>query len=150
MTDTITLRPAEKSDISGMIEVLSELLALENETVDEAAMRKGFEMLMNDPERYCIFIAEQDGEIVGMCQAQSLISVDEGAKVAYVENMVVRGSLRSSGVGAKLLAAVEDCCRESGHIRIHLLVLEKNHKGIQFYSRNGWKKDTHVYMDKEL
>jgi GNAT superfamily N-acetyltransferase len=150
MADSITLRPAEKTDIEGMVEVLSELLTLENETVDEDAMNKGFQMLMSDPERYCIYIAEQDGKIVGMCQAQSLVSVDEGARVAYVENMIVKGELRSSGVGAKLLSAVEDCCRASGHIRIHLLVLEKNQGGIKFYSRNGWKKDTHVYMDKEL
>lgn len=150
MADDILIRPAGKEDIGGMADVLSELLRIENETVDPEAIKRGFGLLMSDPERYCIYVAEKDGEIVGMCQAQSLISVDEGAYVSYIENVIVSGKLRSSGLGAKLMAAVENVCRERGHVRVTLLVLAKNIKGIQFYERNGWTRADHQYMEKEF
>lgn len=150
MSENIEIRPATKDDIDGMTEVLGELLTIESEPVDHEAIKRGFDMLMADPMRYCIYVAVQDGDIVGMCQAQSMISVDEGAYVSYIENVIVSGRLRSSGVGAKLMSAVENVCKERGHVRITLHVLAKNQKGIQFYERNGWIRADHQYMEKEF
>lgn len=150
MIENIIIRQAEKSDIDGLVNVLSELLVIENEPVDEKAIKKGFELLMSRPELYCIYLAEKDGVIVGMCQAQSMVSVDEGGEVAYIENVIVSKNLRSSGLGTLLMSAVEECCKARGYGRVFLLVLGKNHKGINFYERNGWKRDTHVFMEKEF
>ncbi|WP_022849990.1 GNAT family N-acetyltransferase [Limisalsivibrio acetivorans] len=139
MSDNIVIRHAVKDDVEGMLRVLEELFGIEEDFhFDHEKQRKGLNILLDNPERCCVMVADKDGEIAGMCQAQTLISTAEGDYVAYIEDMVIHESYRRHGLGKRLLSGVEEWCRKNGLKRIQLLADLSNEPALNFYKKNNW------------
>jgi GNAT superfamily N-acetyltransferase len=64
---------------------------------------------------------------------------------AYLENIEVTARLRSHGVGAKLISAIEDEARRRGKHSLWLHTSENNAKAHQLFDRQGWQHETSVY-----
>ncbi len=63
----------------------------------------------------------------------------------YVDDLVVDQSIRSKGLGAKLLAKAKEIAREQNCQRLRLCTGAENQRGKQFYERNGWNFRAVVY-----
>jgi GNAT superfamily N-acetyltransferase len=133
-----------------MIGVLSELFEMEKVEVNIENIRKAYTMLINDRENACVKVVFVDGELAGMCQAQTYVSTSAGSRVAYIEDMVIHSRFRRLGLGARLLEAVEDCCRRLGCFRLMLHTLPDNAPAMKFYIKNGWSPEDLVCMSKPL
>jgi GNAT superfamily N-acetyltransferase len=59
--------------------------------------------------------------------------------IAELENMFVDESMRSKGVGSKLVSRFEDWCRERKVQVIRVVASAANENAIRFYERNGAK-----------
>ncbi len=57
----------------------------------------------------------------------------------WLSGMVVRSDARNLGIGARLVRAAEDRCRELGHERLWLYTRE----ALRFYTRLGWHIEAH-------
>jgi hypothetical protein len=72
------IRPARYDDVEAMSGLLQELFTLEKDfSPDPVKQRSGLKQLLISPTAI-IFAAEYDGEIVGMCTVQKVISTAEG------------------------------------------------------------------------
>jgi ribosomal protein S18 acetylase RimI-like enzyme len=136
----INLRTAEFDDIESMILLLAELFALEADfQVDANKQRAGLELLLNS-DNGKIFIAENaNGQVVGMCSVQILISTAEGAKVGLVEDLIVSAAYRGQGIGKKLLLFLENWASQQGLKRLQLLADKNNQPALEFYARQKWQ-----------
>ena len=88
-----------------------------------------------DPDLF--LIAEISGEVVG-----SIIGGFDGRR-GMVYHLAVQKDLRRLGIGAALLAEVEQRLQAKGCLKVYLLVLDDNLSAIRFYEGSGWKHSKH-------
>lgn len=88
-----------------------------------------------DPDLF--LIAEISGEVVG-----SIIGGFDGRR-GMVYHLAVQKDLRRLGIGAALLAEVEQRLQAKGCLKVYLLVLDDNLSAIRFYEESGWKHSKH-------
>jgi GNAT superfamily N-acetyltransferase len=137
----ITTAYAQSSDIDALVGLLNVLFSIEQDfTPNEAAQRRGLELLLANPEHGQIFVARHPVEgVVGMVSAQLVISTAIGAPSAWIEDMVVREPFRGRGVGKLLLDQVREWAVLKGAGRIQLLADADNTPALDFYRHLDWQ-----------
>ena len=123
MRGLLTVDDATPGDVPALREL--ELGASIARTLDEEVA---------SPERTCL-VARLDGEVVGM--ALGALAVDEG----HVMDVAVAAAVRRQGVGARLLAALEDALRARGAIATTLEVRPSNTAARGLYHRLGFVEE---------
>lgn len=83
-----------------------------------------------------IFVAEEDGEVVGYVTAR----VDYGSKIGWVPNISVHPRHQKRGVGRKLLQRALDYFRAEGMQIARIETLEQNEVGQRFYPQMGFRE----------
>jgi ribosomal protein S18 acetylase RimI-like enzyme len=134
----IVVRAGRADDADVLIPLLGELFALEGFAVDPVCQRRGLEEMLSGDSRRCVWVAQDAGEIVGMCTGQVVISTAEGGEAALVEDVIVREDRRGRGIGRMLIGAVERWARQRGIRRLQLLAAAGNTRALGFYGRLGW------------
>ncbi len=135
----LNIRVAQKSDISTMANLLSELFAIEVDfEIDLEKQQRGLELLL-DSEQAVVFVAELENQIIGMCSVQLLISTAQGSKVGLIEDVIISKSHQKQGVGKQLLETVKNWAKQQGLTRLQLLADKTNQNALDFYQKNDWK-----------
>jgi GNAT superfamily N-acetyltransferase len=136
----ITIRDAQPDDVEALVGLLYELFAVEADfNADTNRQRKGLLLLLDGCGKHrCLKVALIDGQVVGMCSAQALISTAEGGPVALLEDMVVSAPFRGSGIGRRLMTAIEAWAASRGMTRLQLLADRTNFSALDFYDKMGW------------
>ncbi|HEX9401801.1 MAG TPA: GNAT family N-acetyltransferase [Anaeromyxobacter sp.] len=136
----VRIRCAQEPDLPALIRLLGVLFALEADFApDPARQRAGLALMLDDPLRRAVLVAERDGVVVGMVTAQLVVSTAEGAPSALVEDLVVAAAERGRGVGRALAAAIEAWAVGRGATRLQLLADRENGPALAFYARLGWR-----------
>jgi GNAT superfamily N-acetyltransferase len=144
------IRFAKAEDIESLVTLLGALFAIEEDfSFDAGLQRRGLEMMLDDGERRCVFVAEVGGVVAGMVTGQMLVSTAEGGPSVLVEDMVVAASHRGRRLGAKLMAALERWAVMRGASRLTLVADKDNGAAFKFYDRLGWKPTNLVVLRKK-
>lgn len=147
MDEGLSIRAAREADLPALVELIRALFALEPDfAVDAERQHRGLRMLLEEPQRAAVLVAERAGRIIGMVTAQLVVSTAEGAPSAWIEDMVVEAPERKQGVGPRLLAAVEAWAVARGATRLQLLADRENAPALRFYSRAGWQSTRMVCL----
>ncbi|BBD08211.1 GNAT family N-acetyltransferase [Desulfovibrio ferrophilus] len=142
----IVIRQAGHHDIEQLLPLLGELCAMEQDFLfDEARQRRGLELLVDDTGS-CVLMAELDGQTVGMCTAQIVISTAEGGASALVEDLVVDSRFRGRGLGRRLLGRLRRWTEGQGATRMQLLADRDNAGALGFYDRCGWDRTNMICL----
>ncbi|MFO0583870.1 MAG: GNAT family N-acetyltransferase [Anaeromyxobacter sp.] len=146
----VTLRPAVAADLPVLVRFLDLLFTIEADfRPDPARQRRGLELLLADPARALVLVAERGGRVAGMVTAQLVVSTAEGAPSALLEDLVVDEAMRGAGIGRTLLEGVEAWARARGATRLQLLADRENAPALAFYARCGWS-DTQLVARRKL
>jgi GNAT superfamily N-acetyltransferase len=134
------IRPATRSDIHAMVELLHQLFAIEADFDFSAErQRRGLELLLAAPTAM-VMVAEEEGKVVGMATAQLVISTAEGASSLLIEDLVVLPSHQGKGSGGALLTALAGWGAGLGAERMQLLADRTNNSALDFYRQKGWQE----------
>ncbi len=146
------IRNATLSDIEQMVALLKVLFSIEIDfKFDADVQRRGLRLLMDGCGKHrCIRVAEMNGQVVGMCTAQTLISTAEGGPAAMIEDLVVHVKYRNKGIGTELLASIESWARNLGIHRMQLLADKTNTPAMLFYKRQKWGETRLICLRKML
>jgi ribosomal protein S18 acetylase RimI-like enzyme len=145
------VRRARAADIDSMVSLLAELFSIEADfSFDPEKQRRGLADLLERGDEACLLVCEREGEVVGMCSVQALISTAEGGKVGLLEDMVVAAAWRGRGLGSALLAAAQQWSAGQGMTRLQLLADATNEPALGFYRRQGWGGTRLVALRKML
>ena len=99
--------------------------------------------LTRDPDLF--LVAECEDRIIG-----SVIGGFDGRR-GMIYHLAVDPSVRSQGVGSRLMEDIESRLRAKGCLKSYLLVAEDNYEVDDFYKKHGWKHmDTVHLFGKEL
>lgn len=134
-----TFRKAIKEDIENILPLYRLLFELEADfQFDADKQRQGLGLLL-DSTQSVVFIAELNGEIVGLCTMQTYISTAAGDYAGIVEDVVVAPRFRGLGLGSRMLTECETFARARGLKRLHLLMDNSNDLAVLFYNKNQWR-----------
>jgi GNAT superfamily N-acetyltransferase len=89
-----------------------------------------------DDAIYRLFVAEVEGEVVGMALWYEKYSTWKG-RCGFLEDLVVRESNRGKGIGKALFLAVAEACAAADYGRMEWQVLDWNEPAIGFYKSLG-------------
>lgn len=144
------IRPAAAADIPALLDLLKLLFSIEKDFVFNAAKQeRGLRMLLASPQA-AVIIAAQDGQVIGMCTGQLLISTAQGGLSALVEDVAVLPAHQGKGVGRQLVAAAEAWAVSQGASRIQLLADRNNAPALAFYQKTGLQSTAMICLRKML
>lgn len=132
-----SIRDAQASDMAQVHNLIKELAVFEKEadavevTVDDL-IRDGF----GSNKLFHCYLAEVEGDVVGMALLYPRYSTWKGP-IIHLEDLIVTGSMRGSGLGAALLTKVVEHGQQLGVKRISWEVLDWNDPAIAFYESKG-------------
>jgi GNAT superfamily N-acetyltransferase len=99
---------------------------------------------------HTLYVAECDGHIVGTFILSILPGLTErGLTLAELRSVQVAASLRSRGIGSRMLALAEDLAREAGAGRMELTSNLKRVDAHRFYERSGYAR-SHAGFKKKI
>lgn len=149
MSAAVIVRQAAVADLEAMVALLRVLFAIETDFVfDDSKQRAGLTRLLQT-QAACVLVAEHEEQVVGMCTAQLLVSTAEGGLKAIIEDVAVAEEWRKQGIGAKLLAAIEQWALSQGAKRLDLLADKRNAQALSFYRQLGWGQTELVALQKK-
>lgn len=148
--ERMIVRQARYDDMQVMTGLLQELFKIESDfTPDPEKQLSGLKLLLAAPGAV-IFVAEYDGEVVGMCTVQTVISTAEGGMSGILEDMIVTMRCRDNGIGWALISRAEEWAKKHGLVRLQLLAEAENAGALKFYDREGWQKTGLICRRKML
>ena len=133
------IRKAEKEDMQGVLELIKELAVFEKEPdavliTEEDLIRDGF----GSNPLFHVFVAEKNKQVVGIALYYYRYSTWKG-KTIHLEDLVVKESMRGTGLGYALYSEVIKQGQKDKVRRIEWNVLDWNTPAIAFYENSGAK-----------
>ncbi|MEY2493400.1 MAG: hypothetical protein QOH24_2351 [Verrucomicrobiota bacterium] len=135
------IRKAVEADVSNLLALMRELARFE-EYIDafaitaETLVEQGFRR--SPPDFHC-FVAEEDGEILGMLVYYFIPFTYRAKPNVIVKELYVSETARRRGIGRSLMKAVASEALKGGSGAIKWYVANWNSRGIDFYERLGAK-----------
>ena len=145
----IRIRKGCQADIDGLSILLSKLFSLETDfIIDLEKQKTGLALFLNGREDKAIFVAEEDGVLIGMVTSQLVISTAVGGFSILLEDMYVLESYRRKYIGTDLIRLVRSWGINRGALRIQLVADVRNKSAHMFYKKSGFQESnmTGFYM----
>lgn len=102
-----------------------------------------------DAKTSAVWVAELDGQAVGIATAKQFPAIHQSAPVVWLTALVVAESARGRGVGTRLVNEAEEWAREQGARKIALTSALHREEAHDFYKRLGYEH-TGVRLAKVL
>jgi GNAT superfamily N-acetyltransferase len=139
--ENIIYGEAKAADIADLIRLLGILFGIEKDfNANVSKQQKGLELLLKNKATATVQVAKNAaGKAIGMVSAQLVISTAQGAKSAWVEDMVIDATYRGQGIGKHLLQNALDWAKSQGATRAQLLVDIENTEALGYYQHLNWE-----------
>lgn len=135
----IKIRKGQKEDMNGVLALIQELAAFEKEP--DAVLISVEDLIVDgfgNKPLFEVFVAEVDHEIVGIALYYYRYSTWKG-KTIHLEDLVVKESMRGSGLGYALYSEIIKQGQKDKVRRIEWNVLDWNTPAVDFYEKSGAK-----------
>jgi len=137
--EKMNIRKGTITDMQAVLDLIRELAVFEKEpdavvvTVADLE-RDGF----GDNPLFSTFVAEVDGEIVGMALYYYRYSTWKGRTI-HLEDLIVKEKMRGTGLGSALYTKIIEQGKADNVRRIEWNVLDWNTPAVEFYKKSGAK-----------
>ena len=146
----IRWRLATRDDVAAVVALLTDDdLGARREVADLAPYLAAFDAMQAEGNNHLI-VGDQDGVIVATYQLTFITGLSlRAARRAQVESVRVASNLRSTGIGAALMADAEARARAAGCSLIQLTTNRERSRAHAFYARQGYEP-SHFGFKKSL
>jgi GNAT superfamily N-acetyltransferase len=143
-TAQATVRAASAADAAGAARGIERLLEeLGGERPSREELEEATRRLVEDADLGALFVAEADGEVVGVCAASWQHAIHVPGRYGTLQDLWVDPAWRSRAIGRELLEALFALGREQGIPRIEVGLPQDSFAAIEatrsFYLDNGFK-----------
>lgn len=136
----LRIRPATPDDTSLILSLIRELAEFEKLLPEVKATEESLRETLFGPSAVPeVLVAEADGQGVGFALFFSSYSTFLAKPGIYLEDLYVKPSFRSHGIGLRLLREIAKIALERGCGRFEWSVLDWNENALRFYRRLGAK-----------
>ena len=139
--ENVDFGEANEADIAALVYLLALLFGIEKDfNADVSKQKSGLELLLKNSTNVTLQVARNAaGQAIGMVSAQLVISTAQGAKSAWVEDMVIDAAYRGQGIGKQLLQNALEWAKNQGATRAQLLVDIENKEALGYYQQLNWQ-----------
>ncbi len=130
------IREARKEDMPQVLQLIKELAAYEDASDEVEIKVEDLEKEGFEEGNFKCFVADVDGKLEGMALVYFRFSTWKGRTV-HLEDLIVRESMRGTGLGGALYRRVVQYGHENGVRRVEWVVSEGNKNAIEFYENTG-------------
>lgn len=130
------IRKAVRADMPQILKLIKELAAYEHASDQVEITLADLEEEGFDNGSFTCFVADVDGKLEGMALVYFRFSTWKGRTV-HLEDLIVRKSMRGTGMGGALYKRVAQFGSDNGVRRIEWVVSEGNKNAIEFYENTG-------------
>jgi GNAT superfamily N-acetyltransferase len=142
---------ARTDELPQLLALLTILFAQEQEFApDYEKQTRALEKILSDESVGTVYVARDEGQVIGMASLLYTVSTAEGGPAALFEDLVVLPTHRGRGIGAALAAFVIAEARRRGVLRITLLTDMQNERAQDFYRSLGFTDSTMKPMRLKL
>ena len=149
MDKTLLFRRATIKDLSAIVHMLADDDLGSQRERDEALLPQTYIRAFNEidaDKNHELIVAELNGDVVGTLHLTFLPSISyQGGLRSQVESVRVDSTLRSKGIGAKMMSHAINRAKERGAYLMQLTSHESRTDAHRFYEQLGFKK-AHVGM----
>ncbi|MDA5110051.1 MULTISPECIES: GNAT family N-acetyltransferase [Brevibacillus] len=133
------IRPFRLGDYSAITRIWQEtgLEESETESLNDLAKQLAWDSDL-------VMVAEKDGEVVGV-----VVGTIDGSR-AYFYRLAVTPRLQGTGIGRKLVEAIEKRFQQRGVHRVLIMVNQDNPEVLPFYYSLGYEMQKYVTLSKKL
>jgi GNAT superfamily N-acetyltransferase len=147
---TLRIRPASPSDrdvVHGLLtaQMVEHRLPAEPQRID-----RGLDAAFRPGSPAWLFLAERDGQAVGVFLANQIVSVERGGETLWIEELYVTPDARRTGVARALLAHALDEARRRGLRAFDLEVVPTQAAALALYRALGFEDVPRQRMTLEL
>lgn len=142
----ITIRKIQQNDYAPAAAIWREVLGVRNATDESVSVT--YEQMKQD-DRYCTFVAEADGKIVGLAAAVKVLAIGHPGGYVKMNGIGVLPEYRGQGIGKMLMRQVEQMAVESGSPYIGLASGLSRTDAHAFYRSLGYR-ETSFWFRKSL
>lgn len=147
----INIRKANKSDLSELLKLLYSLFSIEEDfPFEEDRHMAGLNLLLDAEKGAVVFVADLDGEIIGMVTGQIVISTAVGAPSVLLEDLCVSETKRRKGIASLLLDELTLWGKMYGAERIQLVADKTNLTALDFYRKKGFSDSRMIGLYKKI
>jgi ribosomal protein S18 acetylase RimI-like enzyme len=97
-----------------------------------------------------MWIMHDGARAIGYVAFSFYYDVEFGGREGVITDLFIRSADRRRGLGARLLATVDDYCRSAGIRSMELQVIRGNRAAEAFYRKHGFKQLARNIMAREL
>jgi GNAT superfamily N-acetyltransferase len=146
------IRPATPADVAGIASLVERYWKFEGIAgFERPRIEALLDELLSTPDRGAIWVADTDAGPCGYLLAVFMFSLEHGGMMAEIDEIFVLPEMRSSGIGALLLAGAERDMETRGLRRLQLQLGVGNHRGRAFYCSHGFlARAGYELLDKSL
>jgi len=141
MPSLVTVRPAKAADLDALVaSTLGNALESEGIRLDAATARRGVELLLRDPHKGRVFVAESGGAVIASTYVTFEWSDWHAAWYWWIQSVYVQPAWRGKHVYSALYRAIQEAARKAGDVRaVRLYVERHNHDALRAYRGHGMK-----------
>ena len=138
MPDAPTVRPLRNEDRDQWSDMWRDYLAFYETSVPDDVYDTTFSRLLgDDPSDFSCFVAELDGQLIGLTHFLFHRHAWKVEKVCYLQDLFTCPEARGTGVGRALIQAVYDEADRQGAPSVYWLTQDFNHTARKLYDRIG-------------
>lgn len=129
-------REFDRDDICGICELINCELGY-SVSVDDLALRI---KQMRDDKHYCIFVAENNNEVIAFIGIHIGLAFEYSGKIARIIALAVKKEYHRQGIGTKLLQTAESYFKEN---HVELIAVNSGIRRVEahrFYEKQGFYK----------
>jgi len=143
---SLLIRKATIKDIEGVALLFDAYRVWYHQASDIEKAKQFLEERLRN-EQSVIFVAAQDGKLIGFTQLYPIFSSVSMSKAWLLNDLFVAANERGRGIASGLLNAARQHGRETGAKWLMLQTSCDNHAAQALYEKTGWRKETdHFYM----
>lgn len=130
---TVKIRSAEPDDRQVCLSLIAALTGREPDNGWAGA----FDELMKG-ERGSVFVAEEDGTVLGVATVSYNVAIRYGGEYCQLEELIVSEAARGKNAGALLMQTAVERARERGCAEMGLYLVERTEGNRAFYEKFGF------------
>lgn len=137
MTKNITVRKANKSDISEIQNMIKGLALHEKRPQDMTASKEVLCYWIFEKKIATALIAEYNNEIIGYAIYYPIFGSFAAEVGIHLEDMFIDEKYRHCGFGKKFFSKIEELVKQEGYSRMEWSCLDWNESSLKFYDKMG-------------
>lgn len=146
----LQLRRATPTDSELLLGMMARFYTHFDYPFDHNSASRAVRQLLADESLGFVLLAHAAEDAVGYAVVCYVISLEQGGRVAVLDELYVAENQRNAGIGSTLMAAVERQSYQAESMAMMLEVEHNNRRAAELYRRSGYSALERHVMVKQL